>query len=235
MIKFDWPYFSALLSVAFGWFLNELSQWVRTRKEDRKVKKKVLFFLLETHFTFNKLDTGEIIDLLTKKVLDRVPKSERTSENEEILNKLYTSIISGLIEDNVAESIEEIEGNYTTSINELSALDPVTAHRLKGKNRILQVFELLNKYYDEVKEEFPDEPSLDEQIASTVDRIKPEIIQEAISDLEREIVSISLSINLLTWYRTKKVIHNTKAKIRKDDEKRIEELLDMLIPNSTDE
>jgi hypothetical protein len=37
MGKIDWTYVGALFSVAFGWFLNELGQWFRTRKEDKKI------------------------------------------------------------------------------------------------------------------------------------------------------------------------------------------------------
>ena len=39
-----WTYISALGSVAFGWILNELGQAFKTRREDKKVKKKVLFY-----------------------------------------------------------------------------------------------------------------------------------------------------------------------------------------------
>lgn len=233
MEKFDWTYISALLSVAFGWFLNELGQWFRTRKEDRKIKKQVLFYLLETHFTFNKLDTSEITNLLSKKVLERIPKSEQTDEAKQFINQLYAGIIGGFVEDNVAESLEATEEHYTKSINELSKLDPITAYRLNGKNKIFQVFDLLHDYYDEVKETFPNEPGLNEQIELTVETIKPEIIKDAVSDLEDEIRGIALSINLWTWYRARRTVNNTKTKIRKDDEKKIDELLNMVMPKMT--
>ena len=233
MEKFDWTYITALLSVAFGWFLNELGQWFRTRKEDRKIQKQVLFYLLETHFTFNKLDTSEITKHLSQKVLERIPKNEQTDEAKQFINQLYARIIGGFVEDNVAESLEEMEEHYTNSISELSKLDPITAYRLNGKNKIFQVFDLLHDYYDEVKETFPNEPGLNEQIELTVETIKPDIIKEAISDLEDEIRGIALSINLWTWYRAKKTVNITKTKIRKDDEKKIDELLNMVMPIMT--
>lgn len=233
MEKFDWTYIAALLSVAFGWFLNELGQWFRTRKEDRKIKKQVLFNLLETHFTFNKLDTSEITNLLSRKVLERIPKSEQTEEAKQYINQLYSGIIGGFAEDNVAESLEETEEHFTKSINELSKLDPITAYRLNGKNKIFQVFDLLHDYDDEVKEKFPNEPGLNEQIELTVETIKPEIIKDAISDLEDEIKGIALSINFWTWYRATKTVKNTKTKIRKDDEKKIDDLLNLVMPKMT--
>lgn len=230
MDKINWTYVAALFSVAFGWFLNELGQWFRTRKEDRKIKKQVLFYLLETHFTFNKLDTTEITNLLTEKVLARIPKNEQTEEAKQYINQLYSGMIGSFAEENVADSLEEIEEHYTKSISELSKLDPITAYRLNGKNKIFEVFDFLHDYYDEVKEKFPNEPGLDEKIDLTVDTIKPEILKDAVSDLEDEIKGIAFSINLWTWYRAKKTIAKTKAKIRKDDEKKIDELLNKLIP-----
>jgi hypothetical protein len=233
MEKFDWTFIAALLSVAFGWFLNELGQWFRTRKEDRKIKKQVLFYLLETHFTFNKLDTAEITNLLTTKVLERIPKNEQTDEAKQFINHLYTGIIEEFVEDKVADSLEETEEHYTKSISELSKLDPITAYRLNGKNKIFQVFELLHDYYDEVKEKFPNEPGLNEHIELTVQTIKPELIKDAISDLEDEIKGIAFTINLWTWFRAKKTITKIKSKVRKDDEKKIDELLDLVMPRTT--
>lgn len=233
MEKFDWTYIGTLLSVTFGWFLNELSQWFRTRKEDRKIKKQVLFYLLETHFTFNKLDTSEITNLLSQKVLERISKNEQPDEAKQFINQLYAGIISGFVEDNVAESLEETEEHYTKSISELSKLDPITAYQLNGKNKIFQVFNLLHDYYDKVKETLPNEPGLNEQIKLTIETIKPEIIKDAISDLEDKIRDIALSINLWTLYRARRAVNNTKTKIRKDDEKKIDELLNMVMPKMT--
>jgi hypothetical protein len=233
MEKFNWTYIGALLSVGFGWFLNELGQWFRTRKEDRKTKKQVLFYLLEIHFTFNKFDTSEITNLLSRKVLERIPKNEQTEEAKEYINQFYNGMIGSFVEDNVAESLAETEEHYTKSIKELSKLDPITAYRLNGKNKIFQVFDLLHDYYDEVKETFPNEPGLNEQIELTVETIKPEIIKDAISDLEDEIRGIALSINLWTWCRARRTVNNTKTKIRKDDEKKIDEMLNMVMPKMT--
>lgn len=228
MENINWTYLAAFFSIAFGWFLNELSQWFRIRKEDRKIKKQVLFYLLETHFTFNKLDTSHFSKLISQKVLEHVPQSEYTDELKLYMNQLIKEIINDLVEDNVAKSLEETEEHYTKSINELSKLDPITAYRLKGKNKIFQVFELLHNYYNDVIETLPNEPGLNKQFEFTIEIVRPEIIKDAICDLEVEISDIALSINLSTWYRAKNVIKNTKTKIRKEDEKKIDKLLNEL-------
>ncbi|HQA86124.1 MAG TPA: hypothetical protein PK448_01000, partial [Bacteroidales bacterium] len=174
-----------------------------------------------------------IIDNYTLDILERISKNEQPDEAKQFINQLYAGIISGFVEDNVAESLEETEEHYTKSISELSKLDPITAYQLNGKNKIFQVFDLLHDYYDKVKETLPNEPGLNEQIKLTIETIKPEIIKDAISDLEDKIRDIALSINLWTLYRARRAVNNTKTKIRKDDEKKIDELLNMVMPKMT--
>jgi len=62
--------------------------------------------------------------------------------------------------------------------------------------------------------------------------IKPEIIKEAIKDLEDEIRDIAFSIDIRTWYKVKQTLRSSKDRIRKDGVKKIDELLDKLIPNN---
>lgn len=233
MEKFSLTYFAALFSVALGWFLNELGQWFRTRKEDRKVKKRVLFYLLETYFIFNKLDTTDITNLFSKKILELIPKKDQTTEYLQFINQLYSGIIKNIVEDNVGDSLQDIEENYTKAINELSTIDPITAYRLNGKNKIFKAFDLFHDYFNKLKERFPNEQDLNEKIKLTTDTIKPEILKDSITDLEDEIRAISLSINFATWFRAKKIISRIKRNVREDDEEKIQELFKLIMPKAT--
>jgi hypothetical protein len=124
--KIDWTYITALFSITFGWFLNELGQWFRARQDDKKIKKQILYNLLETNFIFNQLDTSELVELLTERVLVRIPKHEQTEEVKQYLTQLYSGLIKGLVQDNVAENIEEIEEKYSNAVYSLSTIDPIT-------------------------------------------------------------------------------------------------------------
>jgi hypothetical protein len=228
--KIDWTYITALISITFGWFLNELGQWFRTRQDDKKIKKKILYNLLETNFIFNQLDTSNIVELLTERILLRVPKYEQTDEVKQYLNKLYSGLIDGLIQDNVADNLERIEEKYTSAVDSLATIDPVTAYRLNGKTKIIETFNLLEDYYEKVKQQFPNEADeMQGAIEIAKSSIKPEIIKEAIEDLEDEIRDIAFSIDIRTWYKVKQTLKSSKDRIRKDGVKKIDELLDKLI------
>lgn len=233
MDKIDWTYITALISITFGWFLNELGQWFRTRQDDKKIKRRILYNLLETNFIFNQLDTSNIVELLTERILLRAPKHEQTGEVKQYLNKLYSGLIDGLIQDNVADNLESIEEKYTNAVDSLATIDPVTAYRLNGKTKIIETFDLLEDYYEEVKQQFPnDADEMQGAIEIATNSIKPEIIKEAIKDLEDEIRDIAFSIDIRTWYKVKQTLRSSKDRIRKDGVKKIDELLDKLIPNN---
>lgn len=235
MENFNWTYLGALFSVAFGWFLNELGQWFRTRKEDKKIKKQILYNLLETNFIFNQLDTSEITQILTNRILLRIPENEQTEELKQYLNQLYSGIIGGLLQNDVAEKLSTIEEKYIKAVDNLATIDPITAYRLSGKTNIMQSFDLLQDYFEEVKGHFPGEEELvQNQISSTVDALKPEIIKEALSDLEDEIKDIAFSINPWTWIKVKRTLQSSKDRIKNEGEKKIDELLDKLIPKVTE-
>jgi len=233
MDQIDWTYITALISITFGWFLNELGQWFRTRQDDKKIKRRILYNLLETNFIFNQLDTSNIVELLTERILLRAPKHEQTGEVKQYLNKLYSGLIDGLIQDNVADNLESIEEKYTNAVDSLATIDPVTAYRLNGKTKIIETFDLLEDYYEEVKQQFPnDTDEMQGAIEIATNSIKPEIIKEAIKDLEDEIRDIAFSIDIRTWYKVKQTLRSSKDRIRKDGVKKIDELLDKLIPNN---
>lgn len=233
MDKIDWTYITALFSIAFGWFLNELGQWFRTRQDDKKIKRRILYNLLETNFIFNQLDTSNIVELLTERILLRIPKHEQTEEVKQYLNQLYSGLISNLIQENVADNLESIEEKYTSAVDSLATIDPVTAYRLNGKTKIIETFDLLEDYYEEVKQQFPNDiEQMQGAIEIATNSIKPEIIKEAIEDLEEEIRDIAFSIDIRTWLKAKKTLKTSKERIRKDGAKKIDELLDKLIPSN---
>ncbi|MBL7766777.1 MAG: hypothetical protein JNJ58_11825 [Chitinophagaceae bacterium] len=232
-----WTYISALGSVAFGWLLNELGQWFKTRREDKRIKKKVLFYLLETLYAFRQLDTSEDIEIIAKKVLKRLPKEAQTEEGKKYLESFYKRIIPDLAEDDVADRLEELEDSYKKSIDDLSLVDPISAYRLKGKNRIIETFDQLSNYFDKLKEHFPDESDeIQNQSDTAIEFLKPELLNAAILDLVIEIKNISLSIGLITRYRANAIINISSTRslnMNKNRMDKIDALLDKLIQIQT--
>jgi len=233
MEGFGWSYISAIGSITLGWFLNELGQWFRARKEDKKIIKKVLYHLFETHFTFNQLDTSQIIQLITDRLVARIPDEKQKEDFQREFKKFFPIIIGSLIQSDVVDRLKKMEEEYSKSIDSLSTVDPIKAYRLNGKTNILQTFDLLlQKSIKEIVGQFPDEAGhvdVQNQIESTIEILKPKIIGEAIIDLEYEITDLALSINLPTWLKAKKTLSRTKNRLKKEGAKKIDELIDKLL------
>lgn len=227
-----WTYFSALGSVAFGWLLNETGQFLKTRREDKRIKKKVLFLLFETLYTFKKLDFSKELEIITEKILARLPKEAQTDEGKFMLKEMYKPLFSNFIESDVSDNLIELEDSYKKSIEELSLVDPITAYRLKGKNKILQTFDQLNNYFEDAKLHYPEENiEITTQGETVMEIIKPELLKTSIFDIVEEIKRIALSIGIITRIKANKIINQRKDKILDNKkEEQIEELLNKLMP-----
>jgi hypothetical protein len=226
MENHTWTYLSALGSVAFGWLLNETGQWLKGRKDDKKIKKTVLYNLLETYHIFKRLDNADIINQITEIVFKKIPKGEQTEELKKNLFTYYNLTLQELNEDHIAEELNNLENSFTKSVDDLSKVDPIRAYRLKGKTRIINVFDWLDDYFENLKNNFPaDAIEIENATDKLIDKIRPEIITGAIKDLEEEIKKISLNISLITRYKANKIIRIHNKPAREEDKAKVEVFL----------
>ena len=234
MNRIDWTYLTALFSISFGWLLNELGQWFRTMKEDKRIKKQILYNLLETNFIFNQLDISDILNLTIDRIMLRFPENEQTEEVKQQLIEQSSELIKGLVQKSVIDNLKDMEVKYQNAVDSLSTIDPITAYRLKGKTKILQTFEIFQDYYIDVKTKFPDDSELiQNSFDTTIKSIEPDIIRGAISDIEVEIKDIAFSIDIITWFKVKSSLKSSKDRIRNEGVAKVDKLLDILIPKQS--
>lgn len=69
--KIFWGFIFSATGIALGWTLNQIGQWLKTRQEDKKNLKIILFSLLETYFVFIRSDIDRYIQKVTDKVHSR--------------------------------------------------------------------------------------------------------------------------------------------------------------------
>jgi len=222
-------FLTTLIGIGFGWILNELGQWFRARREDRKVKRKMLYLLLETYYTFNKLDTAPIITEISKIIAEKLPHEIQTEELRLEINKIYHNAIDQTMEDNVADEILDLEESYKKGIEDLALVDPITAYRLKGKNDIFETFDQMAEAIESIKKQLPEEEK--ERIPDSIfNMIKPELLKTTFTDLEEEIKKISLNIGPITYYRSKKVTRNLKSSVDENKRKEMQKFFDKFLP-----
>lgn len=226
-----WTYLSAALSIAFGWLLNEFSQHLRGRKEDKKIKKKVLFYLLELYFTLKQLDTKPFIDVVSRKISERIPKEEQDENFNTYIAALYQQMIGNLREKETADRLKELENNYKKSLADLSGVDPIAAYKLFGEIEFFKLIDVLSKYSNSLKSEYPnDSNNIDIQEKRISEFIKPEVLAKTLERLEEKLRQISSGIGILTRYRAIKVTKKLNEPIEENELKALTKYLDTFMP-----
>lgn len=224
--KILWGFIFSTIGIAFGWILNQAGQWFRTRQEDKKSLKQVIYNLLETYHWFLRCDFDAIAKLISKKIFATIPKEQQTPQTDAELNKFYLDFVVKYLKPEVLEKLGGIEDGYQSSINSLASIDPVTAFYLSGKTSVLEKLDLIEQWYIDLQNKNPfnaDEIAQGRKIAMGI--IRPDILDSELLDLENDILKLTLKVNPVMWWRTKKTVRLMKQSVTYDMEKKIEELI----------
>lgn len=229
--KIFWGFIFSVVGIVFGWTLNQLGQWFRTRQEDKKNLKIVLFNLLETYFVFIRSDLDKYVQKITVKVHSKIPLNEQTEEAKTLIQTLYSGIMTNYLKPDLLKEIKIVQENYQNSIKTLAAIDPLTAYYLSGRTNILETFDTIEDLFVNVKEQFPNEQNEIQLGASqALNIIKPDIFKETLIDLENDIKKIAWKINPYVWFKSIRAIKRLKANTNEKLDKEIDKLFDKLKP-----
>lgn len=233
--KIFWGFIFSAIGIVFGWTLNQLGQWFRTRQEDKKNMKIVLFYLLETNFVFIRSDFDKYIKKIKSKVYSKIPLNEQTEEAKTLIQTIFSFIITNYLKPDLLKEIKIVHENYQNSINTLAAIDPLAAYYLSGRTNILETFDTIEKMFDNIEEQFPNEQNEIKIGASQVLAIiKPDLFKTSLDDLEKDIRKIAWKINPYVWFKSIQAIKRMKAIINEKIEKEFDKLFDKLYHSSVD-
>lgn len=229
--KILWGFIFSAIGIAFGWTLNQVGQWFRTRQEDKKNLKVVLFNLLETYFIFTRSDFDKYIQKLTDKVYSKIPKEEQSEEIKALMQSIYSGFLTSYLKPELLEDLKITQESYQNSIKILATIDPLTAYYLNGRTNIVERFDTIQSWFDNLKEQFPNEGSrIEDGAKQALKIIKPDLVNDSFLDLEKDIRNISWKINPYVWYRSIQVLKQLKSNANEKLDKEIDELLNKILP-----
>jgi len=229
--KILWGFIFSAIGIILGWSLNQLGQWFRSRQEDKKNLKIVLFNLLETYFIFIRSDLDKYIQKITNKVHSKIPGGEQTEEVKILMQSLYSEILTNFMKPVLLKEIKVVQENYQTSIKTLATIDPLTAYYLSGRTDIIETFDTIEGMFENVKEQFPNEHNeirLSANQAMSI--IKPYIFKDSLVVLENDIKKIAWKINPYVWFNSKRAIDRLKVNTNENLDKEIDKMFDKLKP-----
>jgi hypothetical protein len=177
------------------------------------------------------LDTRPFIDIVSRKISERLPKEEQDENFKNSLAVLYQQLIGNLREKETAERLNELENNYKKSLEDLSSVDPIASYKLFGETEFFKLIDILSNYSSSLRTEFPnDTKNIDIQIKSINEFIKPEVLSKTLERLEDKIKQISSGVGILTRYKAIKVINKQKEPIDENQFKTLTKYLDTFMP-----
>jgi hypothetical protein len=229
--KIFWGFIFSAVGIVFGWTLNQFGQWFRTRQEDKKNLKIVLFNLLETYFVFIRSDLDKYVQKVTDKVHSMMPKEEQSEEAKMFMQTLYSEILTNYLKPDLLKEIKAVQKNYQSSIKTLATIDPLTAYYLSGRTNILETFDTIEGMFENIQEQFPSEQN-EIQLGATqaMNIIKPDIFKDTLVDLESDIRKIAWKINPYVWFTSKQAIDRLKLNTNEKLDKEIDKLFEKLKP-----
>lgn len=190
-----------------GPFIGVFIGWVLTRKNDSdKIKyseirqiKRSLYVLLEIR---NQVALAKRIDkylnIITKKVNLKLKEytGEKIEKNQ--FKGLLDQILPSLIGDNFQTNIKV---QFDKCIDNLSEIDPILTYRINGKQNVqdyLKSWESQSKSYMQTESV--------EDLQSTIDLIKPKLVDQIRSDIEAIIIDLAELISKKEVHRIKDII-----------------------------
>lgn len=211
--------------------------YFRSRSEEKRMTKRVLYYLLEFRYSIRlsntQIPTEFLNDFLSSiknailqdKAFEDVGDEDFAVEAFEApLHQMLTNLVQG--SSALPEGFRE---SFYQSLDQLSERDPVTAYRLSGADHIKVLLHALEGYKQETE-------SLFEEILThpVVDEFKREAHQEA---FDKELDQLDDTICWLAWrcswrtrWRVRKALRKVKLELSEKDRKQIETQMKAVTP-----
>lgn len=183
-------YLGPLISVAVGWFLHELSDTIKVRREDRRAVGKVLAELLEIRHQWRALPTyfEEV-----KKLISLPPE--------------VVALIRAAINQILAPVLSKMEERYNEALDSIKGSLPILAFELRGKDALRPTFDQLRSL-----------AASDAAAIAALPAVEFALTKEAMPLLEELLLKLAWIHGLGTWIKVRRRLRkkeDTQGDVRK--------------------
>lgn len=145
----------AIATAIIAWLLTQISSWAKGRKENNRVRKKALFYMLDIHYSLSKLtlNMDKYLDRAVDRLYENLP-FEQGGMNKEQDKKYFRNFFEQQLKpffDGLLEAkISEISIEYEKTIAELSTVNPVLAFTLSGRTELIKSSNLIDEKIEDI-------------------------------------------------------------------------------------
>ena len=188
-----------VVGLFIGWFLTQLSQWYKGRKEDNRIRKEVLFYLLELKYDLEKLNFNKQLDITVDTVIKVLPKELQTLEVKAEMKNLAYPLLLPVIKNAIGSAHNLTNESLKAAINKLSSVSPYLAYRLTAFTDIMVRLESGRKVIATLAEDptMKESPIDLEQFISPF--IEKTVFQDNQDDLKKVLRRLALRISVLCY------------------------------------
>jgi hypothetical protein len=204
-------YVGAPLGLILGWSLNEVSKYLSDRKNDKKIKRSVIYHLLEIYTALIFSDYQKFEDAILEEykatAIMKGLNLKDLMEHEDMkdfINNLHPHWELTMLQIGY-DRYDKIKLNYTNTLEQLSTIDPIYSNNLSGfQNMLRDIFERKGvfKYQDQSEKIKMDKISIDiikEGILSVIfllaeNRKMEKKINQQIIALEKSLVQLTKKV-----------------------------------------
>lgn len=192
------------ISIAFlGGSIALFLQWYIIRLERLKIRRSVLYNILEVYSNLLRIERIGNLDTLLKDVYTKmgIPASEFES-----ITPLFKNQLTEILFDDIITELNEQSLHYKDAIKELAKDKPILAFEISHHASYLQIAtENLDRFISNFKTEITEENQIEfEKIIRDI--LKENLISENINEIRKSILRISCSISPFYYYTTRKKI-----------------------------
>jgi len=218
MINNITPIFT-IIGIVIGWILTQFAQWYKGRKEDNRIRKEVLYYLLEIRYTIPRLNIMNLVDSLVDRIINQLPEQYRLPETRnEILKDLPATPIVALLKSQVQEPFIEAEKNYKLAVQKLSSVNPILAYKLSGKTTLLNYANYIIDHINTLPVDGTEPFNADAFKKFLTSTVNNRIIDESINDFNYFIKNLAWKINPFLIISIRKILKQVDPGTTFDEE-----------------
>lgn len=202
--------FLPVIGVILGWGLTQLTNYFNIFFSDRRILKETLYFLLELYqqiSTVKSIEDGaeSYLRSLNTSIPNFTSSQEDYDQALQVIKKMMTDFHNPRIE----TELQDLNENYDKCLLKLATVDPISAFKLKGRNKIISYVNQWNSYATETIMANP-MVCIDPKAIQFSEALKPQvesdILNESLQDLREIIKTIARKIGGKTRQDFEKLI-----------------------------
>jgi len=196
-----WSAVLPILGLVIGWGLTQLTNYFNSNQSEKNILRETLYFLLELYAQIDATKMPQIrAESYTRIMKEKRPESVPDELYPQMV-KYFTDLYTANDYPEIIDKLDKLNAKYDDCLTKLSAVAPIIAYQLRGKNTIIAD---LTKWRSSATQTIQNDPVMnDPKVQQLSESLFPEVetvrINSALAELKDFIFSIAKKTDRKTY------------------------------------